>query len=142
MSYEVTKEYVWVGAIPDRPHELAEKLDALSDAGLNLELIVARREMPGRALLFVSPLRNLEEFEIAENVGLAIQEDIRAIRVTGPDAPGIGSRIAMAISKANLNIRGYTATALGDRMMVVVAFDNEADADDALAAVSKELGAA
>ena len=140
MSYEVTKEYVWVGAIPDRPHELAEKLNTLKKAGLNLELIVARREMPGRALLFVSPLRNLEEFEIAENAGLAIQEDVRAIRVTGPDASGIGARIAGAISGANLNMRGFTATSLGDRMMVVVAFDNEADADDALDLVTRELG--
>ncbi|MHC4984278.1 MAG: hypothetical protein ACYTF6_14070, partial [Planctomycetota bacterium] len=63
MAYQITTEHVWVGAIPDRPDALAERLRILSKGGLDLELILAQRDMPGRALMFVSPLRSPEEIE-------------------------------------------------------------------------------
>ena len=81
MTYEITREHVWVGAIPDRPDALAEKLRMLSDAGLDLELILARREMPGRALLFISPLRSIEEILAVEEVGFSQDDCVRTLRI-------------------------------------------------------------
>jgi hypothetical protein len=140
MAYEITKEHVWVGAIPDKPGALAEKLRSLSDAGLDFELIISRREMPGRALLFISPLRSLEEIIAAEEAGLAQENSLRTIRITGPNVRGLGARITGALSQAGINMHGYSAAALGDQSVTNIAFDTEADADLAIAALEKELG--
>ena len=131
MTYQIAKEHVWVGAISDRPDALAEKLRTLGAAGLDLELILARREMPGRALLFISPLRTLEEILVAEDAGLAQEHSVQTIRITGPNTPGLGARITSALSQAGLDIRAYSAVALGDQHVTNVAFDSEEDADRA-----------
>ena len=44
MAYKITAEYVCGGAIKDRTKALAEKLQALSDGGLDLE--IAQVEVP------------------------------------------------------------------------------------------------
>ena len=43
MAYEITKEDVWVGEIEDRAGAVAEKLEAVSRAGVDLEFLIARR---------------------------------------------------------------------------------------------------
>lgn len=139
MTYQITKEHVWVGAIPDRPDALAEKLRMLSEAGLDLELILARREMPGRALLFISPLRTLEEILAAEEAGLAQEHSVQAIRITGPNEPGIGARITSALSQAGLDVRAYSAAALGNKHVTHIAFDNEEDGERAKAVLESAL---
>lgn len=139
MPYQISKEHVWVGALPDHPDALADKLRRLSDAGLDLEMILARRDMPGRALLFVSPLRSVEEMLSAEEIGLAQEENVRAVRIMGPDAPGIGARIATALAHADLNLRAYSAAVIGKRHITFLAFDTEEDADRAVIALKKAL---
>ena len=139
MSYEISKEHVWVGAIPDHPDALAEKLRRLSEAGLNLELILARRDIPGRALLFISPLRSVEEMLAAEELGLAQEADVRAVRVLGPDKAGIGARIATTLAAASVNLRAYSASVIGRKHITFLAFDNESDADDAVKALKAAL---
>lgn len=131
MKYRITKEYVWAGTIPDHPGALAEKLRALSSGGLNLELIVSRREKPGLGVMFVSPLRTLEEVETAEKAGLSTKNSFRIIRVRGPNAVGLGARIGAALAEAGLNVRDFTAAALGDQSVTNIAFDNDADGDRA-----------
>jgi hypothetical protein len=139
MPYQISKEHVWVGAIPDHPDALAEKLRLLSQAGLNLELILARRDIPGRALLFVSPLQSVEEMLAAEEIGLAQEEDVRAVRVLGPDVPGVGARIATALAAADLNIRAYSAAVIGKRHITFLAFNSESDADEAVKVLKQAL---
>ena len=139
MTYRITKEYVWVGAIPDHPGALAEKLRALSAGGLNLELILGRPDQPGRALLFVAPLRSLEEVEIAERAGLATESAFRIIRVKGPNSAGLGARVAAALADAGLNLRDFSAAALGDQAVINIAFDNDADGDRAKAILERVL---
>ena len=139
MKYRVTKEYVWVGEIPDHPGALAEKLRALSTGGLNLELIVSRRTGSGRGLMFISPLRTLEEVDTAERIGLTTQNSFRIVRVSGPNTVGLGARITGALAAAGLNVRDYTAAALGDQHVTNIAFDSDADSDRAKAVLEREL---
>lgn len=131
MKYRITKEYVWVGQIPDHPGALAEKLRALSAGGLNLELILSRRDKPGSGLMFISPLRTLEEVETAEKAGLATKNSFRIIRIKGPNVVGLGARITAALAEAGLNMRDYSAAALGEQAVTNIAFDNDADGDRA-----------
>lgn len=131
MSYRITKEYVWVGVIPDHADALAEKLRKLSEGGLDLELIVSRRAQPGSGLMFVSPLRTMEELDAAERVGLSTKDSYRIIRIQGPNVHGLGAKIASTISQAGLSIREYTAAALGDQSVTNIAFDSDEDSDRA-----------
>lgn len=131
MSYRIIKEHVWAGAIPDHPDALAGKLRALARGGLNLELIIARREWTGRGVLFASPLRTVDEVDVAERAGLSKGESVLALRIEGPNVPGLAARITTAIAEAGLNIRGFAAAALGERSVTSIAFDSDADCDRA-----------
>ncbi len=131
MRYRITKEYVWFGTIPDHPGALAEKLRALSAGNLNLDLILSRRESPGRAALFVSPLRTLEELEIAAQAGFGKKDSFPTIRVAGPNTPGLGAKIADALAGAGINIRAFTGAALGDQHVTSIMFDSAADVERA-----------
>lgn len=139
MTYRITKEHVWVGAIPDRADALAEKLRALRDGGLNLELILARRTGAGHGLLFVAPLRTLEEITAAEKAGLVRSATMKTIRIEGPNVAGLGAKITTALAEAGLNIREYAAAALGDRCVTNIAFDNDAEGDRARELLLKAL---
>jgi hypothetical protein len=139
MTYRITKEHVWVGAIPDRADALAEKLRALRDGGLNLELILARRAGAGHGLLFVAPLRTLEEITAVETAGLVRSATMKTIRIEGPNVAGLGAKITTALAEAGLNIREYAAAALGDRCVTNIAFDNDAEGDRARELLLKVL---
>ncbi len=139
-SYRITKEHVWVGEVPDRPDALGEKLRALSAAGLNLELILARRGRAGQGTMFVAPLRTVEQVEAAEKAGLARAGSIRIIRIEGPNVIGLGAKITTALAQAGINIREYAAAALGERSVTNIAFDSDADGDQAKAVLEQVLG--
>lgn len=140
MSYRVTKEHVWVAQLPDLAGALAGKLQALADAGLNLEFIIIRRDKPGTALMFVSPLRTVAEIETAQRAGLVRSEGLHSLRVEGPNVAGLGSRIMQAIATAGLSLRGLSAAALGALSVTNLAFDTEADADKAKRVLEGVLG--
>jgi hypothetical protein len=139
MPYRIIKEHVWAGAIPDHPDSLAGKLRALAKGGLNLELIIARREWTGRGVLFASPLRTLDEVDVAEQAGLNKPESVLALRIEGPNVPGLAARITTAIAEAGLNVRSFAAAALGERSVTSVAFDSDADCDRAKAVLERTL---
>lgn len=140
MPYRITKEHVWVGVLDDRTDALAEKLRALSSGGLNLELILARRDAPGRALVFISPLRTLEQITVAEKAGLGRQHNLRVIRVEGENVPGLGAKITTALSQAGINLYGYWAASLGDRSVTNIAVESDEDGNKAKAVLDKLLG--
>lgn len=131
MSYRISKEYVWVGVIADRPGSLAEKLQALRAGGLNLEFITTRRDRAGQALLFVSPLRSMEDIETAERAGLSTENAFRIIRICGPNAPGLGARVSQALAAEGLDMCDFTAAAIGDVSVINIAFDTLEDGDRA-----------
>ena len=139
MDYRITKEHVWSGTIPDRPGALAEKLRALHEGGLDLELVIGRRDWSGNGLLFISPLRTVEEIEAAEKAGLAMTGSFLAIRVEGPNRPGLAARMTAALAEGGLSLRGYNAAALGDLHVTMINFDSDEDADRAKEILEKAL---
>jgi hypothetical protein len=140
-NYRITKEHVWGGVIADHKGALAEKLQALSAGGLNLELIIARRESSGRGTLFISPLRTLSELDNAEKAGLAKAGHMRTLRIEAPDVPGFGAKVTTLLADAGINLVGYAALALGGRCVTSIAFDSDADADRARAVLERTLPA-
>jgi hypothetical protein len=139
MTYRITKEHVWGGIIPDHADALAEKLRALANGGMNLELIIAQRDWSGHAIMYIAPLRTLEEIETAEKAGFSRKASVRALRIEGPNVPGLGSRIATSIGKAGVSARAFSAMALGERSVTTVSFDTPEDVDRAKVALEIEL---
>jgi len=141
MSYEITKVDVWAGTIDDRPGGLAQKLEVLSNAGANLEFVIARRapEQPGTGVVFLAPLRGTRQSRIALNAGLSKAASLYSLRLQGPDKPGLGTRIARLLADDGINLRGLSAAAVGRQCVVYFAFDSAADANKASRVLKKAL---
>ncbi len=139
MKYQISREHIWVGLIPDRPGALAAKLRALTDQHVNLEMIISRRDKHGNALMYISPLRSQEEIHIADAAGLAISESIRNMRIEGPNRPGLGALVTTALEEAHINMRGFSAAALGERAVINIAFGSDDDEERARVVLDKLL---
>ena len=141
MAYNVKKVDVWAGEIADRPGGLAEKIEFLSNAGANLEFIIARRaaDKPGTGVVFVPPIKGAKQKGTAQSTGFASTDSLHSLRVEGPDKAGLGAKITNAISEAGINLRGLSAAALGRRAVSYLAFDSAADADRAVSVLRKAL---
>ena len=141
MAYEISKEDGWVGEVEDRPGGLADRLEPLSDAGVDLEFMIARRahEKPGTTVLFLAPVQGEEGTRAAGRAGLSKWATAASLRIEGPNRPGLGAVIARTVGNAGINMRGVAGARLGERAQVHIAFDNGADADLAREALSKAL---
>ncbi len=130
MAVTVSKVDVWVGEIEDRPGGLAEKLEAISDAGADLEFLIARRspEKPGTGVVFLAPLSGAAQTRAAKKGGLSKAVGLRSLRLEAPNRPGLSAKIAQAVAAEGISMRGVSAAALGRRSVFYFAFDSDADA--------------
>ena len=141
MAYQITKEDVWAGEIEDRAGAVAEKLEALSRVGVNLEFMIARRapDKPGTGVLFMAPFRGEDSVRAALQAGLSQWTSASTLRIEGPDRPGLGALIAWTVASEAINMRGVSGAKLGDRSVFYLAFDSAADADKASEALANAL---
>jgi len=141
MAYEITKEDVWVGEIEDRAGAVAEKLEAVSRAGVDLEFLIARRapEKPGTGVLFMAPLRGEASVRAALQAGLSQWTSASTLRVEGPDRPGLGALITWTVANEGISVRGVSGAKLGERSVFYLAFDSATDADKASEALINAL---
>ena len=139
MALKVSKADVWAVTIDDRPGGAAEKLETLSKAGADLEMLLARRtaEQPGKGVMFVTPLKGTKAVEAAQQSGMGKPDTIHSVRVEGGDRPGLGSKIARALSDAGINFRGMSAVAIGSKFVSFIALDSADDQARAIAALKK-----
>jgi hypothetical protein len=139
MALKVAKADVWAVTIEDRPGGAADKLETLSKAGANLEMLLARRtaEQPGKGVMFVTPLKGKKAVDAAQQSGMGKPENIHSIRIEGGDKPGLGSKIARALSDAGINFRGMSAIAIGSKFVSFVALDSADDQARAIATLKK-----
>jgi hypothetical protein len=139
MALKVAKAEVWAVTIDDRPGGAAEKLAALSRAGANLEMLLARRtaENPGKGVMFVTPLKGKKAVEAAQQSGMGKPENIYSVRIEGGDKPGLGSKIASTLGGAGVNFRGMSAVAIGKKFVSYIALDSADDQARAIAALKK-----
>lgn len=129
----------WAATITDKPGGLAAKLAALSAARVNLEFVIARRapEKPGTGVVFVTPIKSAAGVKAAKKAGFRKAPSMHTIRIEGPDRPGQGTRITQAIAAAGVNLRGFSAAAVGKKFVANLAVDTAANAAKAIKAVAK-----
>ncbi len=139
MKVKVSRTDVWAAELEDHPGSLAEKLDALAKAGVNLESIISRRspEKPGKGVMFVTPIKGAKQTKAAKDAGFVKTESLHSVRIEGNDKPGLGAMISKALADAGLNLRGLSGAALGRRVVGYLALDSAADAAKAVAVLKK-----
>jgi len=139
MALKVSKADVWAVTIDDRPGGAAEKLETLSKAGADLEMVLARRtaEQPGKGVMFVTPLKGKKALDAAQQSGMGKPDTIHSVRIEGGDKPGLGSKIARTLGDAGVNFRGMSAVAIGSKFVSFIALDSADDQARAIAALKK-----
>jgi len=130
VALKVTRVDVWVAGMKDQPGSLAEKLDVLAAAGAQLEFVLARRapEKRGAGVVFLAPIEGAAPLKAAKKLGFHKSKSVIAVRVEGPDKPGMGARITKALGDKRVNLRGLSAGVIGKRFVLHVALDTKAAA--------------
>jgi hypothetical protein len=133
MDLLVERVDVWAATIQDRPGGLAEVLDALRQAGADLQFIIARRapEKSGTGVVFVTPLQSDREIRAAAQVGFNVSQSLHSIRVMGPDRPGIAAELTEKLADGGINLRGFSASVIGRQFVAYMAVDSLDDANKA-----------
>lgn len=133
MAVKVSRVDTWAAGMKDQPGALAGKLDALTEAGANLEFVIARRTHSGDdgGVVFVAPLKGAKQLRAAKDAGFAKAESMHSLRVEAPDKPGLGAQITRALAELDINLRGVSAAAVGRRSVCYLAFDSAKDAQRA-----------
>lgn len=141
MAFVIKRVDVWVCEVEDHPGRLADKLEAVMRAGANLDFIIARPEddKPRLSVLFVAPVEGAAEVAAAEEVGLC-RSTMHALRVEGPDRPGLAAGIARTLSEEGINIVGLSAAGVRDGALLYIRFLNEADVVRAARLLTERLG--
>jgi len=138
MALKVTKAEVWVATIEDRAGGAADKLEALSRAGANLEMLLARRtEQPGQGVMFVTPVKGAKAVKAAQEAGFGKPQNIHSVRVEGGDKAGLGAKIARALGDGGVSFRGISAVAIGSKFISYIACDSAEDAARAVGLLKK-----
>ena len=141
MPYTVKKVEVWAADILNRPGTLARVLEGLTQAGAELEFLVARRMTENTSRVFVAPLKGRKQKQAAGDVGLVPAAGMHSIRVDGPDRAGLGADISRCLAATDINIRGASAAKIGRQAVFYAAFKTDEEAKAAAKALRKLLSA-
>ena len=132
----------WTGELDDRVGGLSARLGPLAEAGVDLEVVVARRQpqLPGKGIVWLGPVKGTKAQQAAASAGLTRAADLFALRVEGPNKPGDCHKVTRLLADAGISLRGLAATVCGSRYVLSLGFDTEADAAKA-ATLLKNVGA-
>ncbi len=131
MDLVVTPVDVWAAPIPDRPGGLAVLLDTLQSVSADLQCIIARRDptMPGKGVVYVTPLRGDRQIAAASQLGFNVTHHLHSVMVMGPNRPGIAAEITSKIAESGVNLRGFNASSIGSRFVAYIGVDSIEDAN-------------
>jgi hypothetical protein len=141
MPYTVTKVEVWTAPIDDRVGGLNAKLEAIAEAGTDLQFVVARREphLPGKGIVLLGPIKGAKAQRAASAAGLTRSGNVFALRVEAPNKPGDCARVTQLLADSGINLRGLSATVCGAKYVLSLGFDTE-DAAAQAARLLKSAG--
>ena len=134
MRLDTSRVDVWVTSLEDRPGSLAEKLETLAAAGIDLDFVSARRapDKPGTGVVFVAPVTGVRQTRAAREAGFEKSESLHAVRISTGNKPGFSADLTRVLADANLNLRGFSGAAITNRALFYIAFDTSADAGKAV----------
>ena len=139
MTLKIKKVDTWAAPLKDTPGTLAAKLDALANAGVNLEFVIARRapDKPGEGVVFVTPIKGAAGARAARQEGFQKTGSLHTVRIEGSDRKGQGAKVTQALAEQGLNLRGLSGAAVHKTFVAYIALDTAADAAKAIRALKK-----
>ena len=140
MPYTINKVNVWATDVPNQPGTLARVLEGLSNAGAQLEFMIARKVDESISRVFVAPIKGAKQHRAASDVGLTRAAGMHSLRIEGPDRAGLGAEITRAVSEKGINLRGASAAAIGRKAVLYLAVESEQNLKEAMRVVRKLLG--
>ncbi|SAL06372.1 hypothetical protein AWB78_08036 [Caballeronia calidae] len=134
MELSVERVDVWAATIEDKPGGLAQVLNALRQAGVDLQFVVARRtpEAAGKGVVFVAPVQGESEIRAATQAGFSVSPSLHSVRVMGMDQLGIIGQVSQMLADGGVNLRGVSAAVLGTQFIAYIAVDSLQDAETAV----------
>ena len=134
MELTVERVDVWAASIKDEAGGLSLVLKGLSEAGANLDFVIARRapDKPGTGVVFVTPLRSDGEVAAAAELGFNVTNSLHSIRVEGENKPGMGAALTGKLADAGISLRGFSAAVCGEKFILYMALDTPEDAASAV----------
>jgi len=141
MAVTVKKAVLWRKEIDNRPGMLANILEPLSEAGADLQVVMAYRYPGGtdKAAVELHPVSGRKSMAAAQTTGLA-PSSIASLLVQGDNRQGLGHAIAKAIGDAGINLSFVMAQVVGRRYSAMFGFENEADASKATTLIKRAAG--
>ncbi len=141
MRFNVRKIQVWSVDLPDRPGAAAGKLQNLAQAGVKLSYLFTRPHPsnPELTTLFLAPLEGSAQIKAGQAAGFSPAADVAMLAVEGQNQADMGLEIMEQLAVAGINLRGLSISALGDRFVAFLAFDNCDMANQALRLLSALL---
>ncbi|PTY08871.1 hypothetical protein DB347_04685 [Opitutaceae bacterium EW11] len=142
MNLQMTRVDMWAAEIDDQAGGLAHTLRAITERGVDLDYVMARREAdtPGKGRVLVSPISGRDQLENAEAAGIRRATDVAVLKIEGNDDAGMGARLCETIAGTGASMNALSASVVGNRFVCYAAFDSEADRAKAETAL-KELSA-
>lgn len=139
MELSVERVDVCAATIEDKPGGLAQVLNALRQAGVDLQFVVARRtpEAAGKGVVFVAPLQGESEIRAATQAGFSVSPSLYSVRVMGMDQLGIIGQVAQMLADGGVNLSGVSAAVLGTQFIAYIAVDTLQDAETAMAILQR-----
>lgn len=134
MELIVERVDVWAASIKDKPGGLTRILTGLSEAGADLDFIIARRaaEKPGTGVVFVTPLRGDREVAAAADLGFNVTSSVHSVRIEGDNRPGVAAELTGKLAAEGINLRGLSVAVIGARFIFYIGLDSAEDAKKAL----------
>ena len=131
MSFKMDRVHVWATEVKDEPGGVSGKLNALDQAGADLEYVYTQRllEKPGHGFLYVAPLAGNEQLKAARANGMHEVNDPVVMRLEGDNTAGLAGRLKHAWATAGINLHGAIMTVIGMKFVGFVTFDSVEDAN-------------
>lgn len=137
MPYAIKKVDVWETAIEDRPGGLANKLEPLAKGKHNCDFMLARRTGTGSGVLYL--VLSKTSPKAARALGLGKTTDLFALRIDGPDTPGLCAKAARILGDSGISMRGLNGVVFGKKCVMHVSFTTADDAGKAQKVLTKSL---
>ncbi len=139
--FTIKKFPIWSVEIDDVSGSTTGLYKILADAGADIEFSLCRpqSEKPGKAILFISPIKGKKQEDAARQADFIPRPDVVGVQVQGPNRVGGNFRLTAALAHANLGLRALVTTVDGERFTTVFALRSEADANAAVKVLHQVL---
>jgi len=138
MPVTVKKITLWRKELQNRPGTLAEALEPVSKSGADLHVVMGYC-YPGdrtKAAVELFPVTGKKATAAAQSAGLA-PSGIPALHVEGDNRPGLGHSVTRALADGGVNLDFLVAQVIGRKYSAVIGFENDGDAEKAIALIKK-----